>query len=904
MTKIDFLKEKLEQERKQLAKEIEEENEEIESSNPLRLKPRDKAADEIAKKAEAAAIEKRLAAEAERKAAQEKEKADQKTAEAQQQTAQDFSGLVRPGKDLINQYLNEQKRTAQAEQQAAERIAQAEIEAANQRMLSEREYNEQRERTAKQEEKAARQQEEANRKAEEVEKEKERYARMSGEERYEEWKRRKAEEISNNKIIKGMQEAGKGISIAKSVGKDISDAAKSGGKKVVNVGFATIQILIWMTLIFAGFSALTFWAYTAQVENCSEFRSPDTQGWASMRADLSSPGFRGCMISNIFSGIGIRATQIITGEDMLVKNFKDFLDREVYRATGDYYYSNVDENREPIGVFIEGLRLNDRYFVEEPIAISANINVKTIGDKLQGSFSCLLDEQPQNRRTPATGEFSADMSTSVMIQCGFDRNRFTDTGRKKLEIITIFDFGTFGYMTPSLIKQSIWDGMTDSQKQAFNREASDSLLKTTNAPVQIGGELGARGSSIVVINDYDEADRIKEIPFGMTLHADRQRTTWDLGRVQRIKKLVISIPNSFNLREEMVLADNLIESCIGYAFKKSDDCSDLNEYLGEEKDYRHLCTENDRIYMLDQSGNNPKLEDIRTFKTLQCTLEGDIEDIFKTEESEQLGFNQIGIKIYTEYTYSVSRVSYVNLVRRAAPIASEIRKYTCTSMILDQAKKGREHGNETKDNYKQFQGRIRNQISASLAENERAKREAMMAAIIYKYSGFSANEETDSEGRGVIDYLSGCLGRDPVFKGDHDRDLRCLANDLNTKLRTNLQDVEKTLEHYYNDKNDTYAKDQRAEIQDYYNWLATLCTIPKTEQDETEDEEEKEDDSEEKDDNDETEEKANDAETHQEEETNNADNEQESSTENNNDAESNENQPEPQEIDDDENLNN
>jgi hypothetical protein len=741
-------------------------------------------------------------------------KLNKQAAEAESESIQQGTDLIRQASPLIDQFFKRRSELDETERKAVRQKAEIEQKTATEKKLAEIQAHKTAEKTYEAEQESIREQE--------------RRKNMSAVEKYREMKQKKKEwlkdKILNNKLTRGMD-------VGKEVTRDIT-------KLILKVITIIITVTIIIGIIFAIIFFGSLWLYSAQAINCAEFRTPGLQGREAFKTDmLSNIEFRNCAFTNLFSVIGITFKKHVIDQDVAI-HIMDFINQQVYRATGDYYYSNVDQNREPIGVFIESMSINERYYTDEPIAISANILARTIGDKLTGELNCYLNDRRHDSMTPSDGKISVDRTMPIRVQCGYERNRFVDSGRMKFEIVTIFELATFAYMAPSIIRRSVWDNMTQTQQARISSTAGDSFLRTSNSPVQIGGELGRSSNNIIAINDISGSIGAREVPFGMTLHADKQSTTWDEGKIKSIKNLIISIPNTFQLREEDIFSEDRIKSCVGYVFRKSDDCSILKEYLGNEEDYRYLCMDGDRIYILDQSGNNPKLMDIRTFKTLQCTLEANIEEMFKGEESEELGFNQIGIKIYTDYVYEVSKTAYLNLVRRATTPQDILRTYNCIGTIESAAKNGTIPDNNTIEKYKKLQNTFRRNLPITLPESERARLEAMLASASYKFSDFEINTNTDSNNNGIIDYLTGCLGTTSLeVKDNHERQIKCLIGELNDNLIKYAYDVEKAFNAYYEKNNDTYSTDKQATIQDYQNWLKLLCDI-KEEQSQEENNEE------------------------------------------------------------------
>jgi len=618
-----------------------------------------------------------------------------------------------------------------------------------------------------------------------------------------------------------------------------NQAARSAGRDVARGGVAIIKFIFFVTLIIIVIIASLVGLYSAQGSNCVEYRTPGLQGWDAIWADYLTWDFTKCVFGNLFIDIGDVLEEIDIADAII-----ETMDQQVYRATGDYYYTDPEQNSEPMGVFIEELNVKDKYYTDQSISVSAKLRVKTIGDKIDGIFTCDIDGIIYDQITPSTGVFSINKEKTQKVVCGWKPDTFTKTDNSKdFELTTVYDFETFAYTAPSVVKSEVWDNLTPEQKSKIRTYSDGPTLKTNVAPMQIGGELeSVDDNKVVIIETGEHALRtaisdtegnlndidLHEIPLGITFHADKGKKTWDNGRVNEIKKFVVVMPSGLQLREETGSEGTSVTSCFGYTFTKSESCGDISTYLGDEEDYEFLCSDGDIIYTLDQTGDNQKIRDIDNFKTIECTLTSSSQSFFQDQASQDVGGKLIAIKMFATYEYEVTKESGLNVVRRTQYEYDDLKTYKCSGEIEDFAEKGIGVTQTIRDDYKvKYQTKFRKYLP-SASEMEKIRIEALMAAIAEKFAGMTAPEDDEN---GILDYITGYNKKSRIAE-KHDKELEGLSNKLQEILLDNRKDINKTLAVYYNKTNqdykdaigeDLYTADTQASPQDYYNWLGTLC---------------------------------------------------------------------------------
>ena len=232
--------------------------------------------------------------------------------------------------------------------------------------------------------------------------------------------------VSDSKLGKAVQGMGKGMQGLKSLHSDVKNGASKVAGGFADVLFKIIKGVFWGLLIVGILFAAAVMLYSAESENCVEFRTPGLQGYSAIFTDFQNYEFTKCVFANLFSNVEIAIQKIDVVDHIL-----NFMDQQVYRATGDYYYANVDDNVEPVGVFIENLKKKSRYYTDEMVSISADIKVKTLGSKVVGKVTCDLEGIPYDQIVPSTGNFSADKDQSTKVVCGWLPYKFKKTDNSK-----------------------------------------------------------------------------------------------------------------------------------------------------------------------------------------------------------------------------------------------------------------------------------------------------------------------------------------------------------------------------------------------------------------------------------------------------------------------------------------
>jgi hypothetical protein len=490
-----------------------------------------------------------------------------------------------------------------------------------------------------------------------------------------------------------------------------------------------------IVIIFIFFTVMTVYGQTAP--KCAHLREEGVMGWDAYRSDLKNPDFWGCMVKEV--GIPIKG---VLEQISITKHVLNFLDQQIYRATGDYYFYEIDKNsKEPVGVFIKNINIEPFYYYEDAIAIDAEIEVKTIGTIIKGIFSCDIGGVIFNSLTN-NGRIEVEKTISFPAGCFFNAYKFTPSTKQATYSVQ-FDFQTFAAMAPVFIRRDSYNAMTPEQKSSIVRKADGTSLKTTNAPVKIGGGVGGDNKNLVLLSETSE----NEIKLGITLHADN----FDEGNVKRINELIISIPKDLKLKAEPKSqelqprtqtndeetkekntdsappatptpdASKKIQACGGYTFELVSDCSKINsdfsynqkqtdskttppsandpkkeKQTSNEEDFKICNTENSNTYRLIQDETSKKIEQFEKFKTITCWLRISPSETktssdstpgtilksqfenFFTEDEVKVGTRVIPIKIATHYRFEISKKRTINIRSKSSGF-EYLRTSDCSS---------------------------------------------------------------------------------------------------------------------------------------------------------------------------------------------------------------------------------
>lgn len=636
-------------------------------------------------------------------------------------------------------------------------------------------------------------------------------------------------------FLRGQKGLGDKVGLGWTISKDV---AKAGG----------ILIITAVALFFLSLGAMML--YGAQAENCKEVAIAGLQGPAVLKNYIPGTGFTSCVADNIFSKVGFGASKM--NIDDAITNF---FNKAAYRATGDYYYPVVDENAVEVGIFLENVNTGSSKFDnDKEISMSADIVAKTVGFPIEGIVTCKLDKRLSSSMTPSTGRFFAEKGANTPITCKFNPGFITKSDSYVFELSTEFEFTTFAYSVPSVMKRSLWANreLSEDQKAVYNSKANQLLKNTNKAPVEIGGRIGS-GTSIFLVDDTD-TDYNEEIPFGITLDGTKgtRHYGWENGQVKEVKALAISMPEWLSFEDENTVPVDTIKTCSGYTFKLTTSCDEVKAYINSTQNQSdYICYGGMHVYLL-QSGEGKNLRgDIfdDKFETLQCTLTATTENLFKGDNTaQQLGFNQFPVKIVARYEYKVNERRQIDVTKVSKNPNEGLTTYTCTGDIEAEAAKGTALSTEITDIYsKTFQNLFRSYLSKATSTMERARLEALQLAIAYKFSGLKSTSTNNKDNDNRIDYINGCTkinGRETPTD-DYEAELDCSQRDIYKYLELNGNDVSKALESYYADTahlgvyitasnaltSSTPAETSTtnaATVEDYYNSLRTLCKATST----------------------------------------------------------------------------
>ncbi|MFT4343153.1 MAG: hypothetical protein ACMXYE_00225 [Candidatus Woesearchaeota archaeon] len=556
-------------------------------------------------------------------------------------------------------------------------------------------------------------------------------------------------------------------------------------------------ILIGGGIITVLFIALLF-TYSVHAEKCDEFRTPQAQGWAALAADYGNRDFRSCIWTNVKISVGIQLERFDVTNVIM-----NLLNEQVYRATGDMLYNVVDENQQtPTGVFIEDINLRERYYNDEPITFAATLNVRTIGDRINGTVIADINGLQPDEINPPGGIFSIDESRGERILVTFNPNRFQRGGVFDLKIATYYDFISYAYMVPTFIKASTWYGLTQQQQNEV-RNQDVAILRGANTPMQIGGQVNT-GDRINIIED---SQVVSPGTIEFTIHADAQsrRSQWTNGRVNTVHEFVMILPEPIRLRGD---SEQTFRGCGGYSITKHNSCNEIN--LGENYAERLGCQETDNIYSINTEQNRNTFSEINTFLSFQCPIDLDVEKLFSAD-NEQIGVMQHAIKVASSYKYEVSRIQKINILNR--PRTDDTTQtpitHVCSNIQQEKAQESEPLSEEQKTAYARYSHLMNVVLNReTMPQLQRNEFMAMGFAISEAYNNFE-------DGRQLV----GC-GISETTTAEND--IRCMVTQLN-QFQTTLPEVR--LQQYYEALANQYPEERRAGEENIHQWLRAVCDI-------------------------------------------------------------------------------
>ena len=213
------------------------------------------------------------------------------------------------------------------------------------------------------------------------------------------------------------------------------------------------------------------------------------------------------------------------------------LKERLINASGLNYYTGMIDNNEkaPVGLYIENLRLADKYAYEGyPALIWADVRGKSFTEEIRVEPKCYIDEEH-------TGE--ADPSLFVIFGEEHDTLActFTDLeeGSYSAKVSASFNFETWAYVSYTFVDVDTKRAI-ELQGKNVNYELDIAPLPRavfTNGPVMLG-----MASMVDQPVGIDTQYNTREPILGVTLD-----NLWSEGDIERVDEFVIQVPEDFEL---------------------------------------------------------------------------------------------------------------------------------------------------------------------------------------------------------------------------------------------------------------------------------------------------------------------------------------------------------------------
>lgn len=233
---------------------------------------------------------------------------------------------------------------------------------------------------------------------------------------------------------------------------------------------------------------------------------------------------------------------LISEGGKIVKRFWENLNpgtfkERIINATGlNYYTGMIDDNEEaPVGLYLDNVRLADRYAYEGyPALVWADIRGKSFTEEIRVEPKCYIDE-----------EESGEVDPSMIIIFGEEHDTlsctFTDLeeGSYSAKVSASFNFETWAYVTYTFIDVDTKRAL-EIQGKNVNYELDIEPLPRavfTNGPVMLG-----MASMVDQPVGIDIQDNTREPVLGVTLD-----NLWSDGDIERVDEFIVQIPDDFEL---------------------------------------------------------------------------------------------------------------------------------------------------------------------------------------------------------------------------------------------------------------------------------------------------------------------------------------------------------------------
>lgn len=338
------------------------------------------------------------------------------------------------------------------------------------------------------------------------------------------------------------------------------------------------------------------------------------------------------LINGIFSGFS---------------NMQEIFEMRMKMATGEYYYGVVEENeKEPLGVYLENLKASQKEFEEnEKVTVFATLKARTLNDVVNVNVGCYAEKA----RAKINGSVYPEDSFEVFnlqeeeLDCSFAQ---LPEGTNKITYTADFNFETIGYLKRYFADRDAIAAATRLGIELLDEyKISDKepVSHYTNGPVAIG--MGPEQALIGVSENYTVKPR-----FAVTL--DSSSKGWG-GVIKELNELVLFMPIGLSLDKSQCTdsdwttydVGDCIQNEIKYESRIAQECNNEDGCI-EKECSKQLTGYNAYSLNLDEEG----YKNIKDFITISCRL--NVDDTVRLLGATPIATHYFYVK--TRYDYEVS----------------------------------------------------------------------------------------------------------------------------------------------------------------------------------------------------------------------------------------------------------
>ncbi|MBN2112427.1 hypothetical protein JW707_05005 [Candidatus Woesearchaeota archaeon] len=273
-----------------------------------------------------------------------------------------------------------------------------------------------------------------------------------------------------------------------------------------------------------------------------------------------------------------------------INAIQTYYQKQLYKATGDYYTGKVDENAQAkLGVYLEDIKQADPVFYENrPVTLYATLIVQTLDEAMNVDLYCKSDRQKRDV-TPKIfpqESFLVDIYDERDIDCKFESGEL-EKGAQTVTLGAKFNFKTMSYVKSYFMDLDRLRSMRREEidpLEQYGITEKEPIATYTVGPVGIGMSVGKPPVGI----DLNEPQTT--LTLGITIE-----NNWD-GMVTQINRMVVIVPKGFELID--IGANYSQALCIDLPKNESLLCNDdeNNVYVVTTDNIGELYTGNFKSY--------------------------------------------------------------------------------------------------------------------------------------------------------------------------------------------------------------------------------------------------------------------------------------------------------------------